>query len=76
MRACVVCGSEFVARAGALYCSSACRQKAYRDRQRCNVTDGDAAGESLVLRAKSSRFSSSTGLVIAWDRGHGWREVV
>ncbi len=29
--ACAGCGSEFTARRGARYCSSACRQRAYRD---------------------------------------------
>lgn len=31
---CDVCGNAFEARAGAHYCSAACRQKAYRDRSR------------------------------------------
>lgn len=32
--ACVECGSEFTARRGARYCSSACRQRAYRKAKR------------------------------------------
>lgn len=31
---CVVCSNEFVGRAAALYCSDACRQKAYRSRRK------------------------------------------
>lgn len=32
--ACTGCGAPFTARRGAAYCSSACRQKAYRERHR------------------------------------------
>lgn len=79
IQSCVVCGAIFRGRAGAKYCNGRCRQRAYRARQaghKCDVTDGDPAGEVLVLRPKLSRFSGSVGLVIAWDRGQGWREVV
>jgi hypothetical protein len=82
-RTCVVCGATFRGRAGAKYCNGRCRQKAYRLRQaaeagsgKCNVTDDGLAGDPVVLRPKVARFSGSVGLVIAWDRGQGWREVV
>jgi hypothetical protein len=77
-RTCVVCGASFRGRVGAKYCTGRCRQKAYRAREarrKCNVTDDTSAGDLVVLRPKPSRFSGSVGLVIAWDRGQGWREV-
>jgi hypothetical protein len=82
-RTCVVCGASFRGRAGAKYCNGRCRQRAYRARQagrKCNgVTDDPdtvPSSTAVVLRLKPSRFSGSVGVVIAWDRGQGWREVV
>jgi hypothetical protein len=39
---CEGCGAEFEARSDAVYCSHACRQRAYRERRR-HVTDSAAA---------------------------------
>jgi hypothetical protein len=46
LAACTECGTEFRAHGGAVYCSAACRQRAYRRRQR--DTDGGQSIDSLV----------------------------
>ena len=49
---CVVCGQPFEpARAGALYCSDACRQRAYRQRKAAeSVTDSNCAAGVTVAK--------------------------
>ncbi|BBX65213.1 hypothetical protein MSAS_43870 [Mycobacterium saskatchewanense] len=48
--ACVMCGRSFSARSDAVYCSSACRQKAHRAR---------AARRTAVLRERLERHVGS-----------------
>jgi hypothetical protein len=45
---CTECGTEFHARAAASYCSTACRQRAYRRRQRDASADGAPTIDSLI----------------------------
>jgi hypothetical protein len=49
LRTCALCGTEFYGRADAAYCSTGCRQKAYRTRTR---------NELAELRASSSETPS------------------
>lgn len=44
--ACAVCGKMFTARNKALYCSNACRQRAYRMREALQIKDNPCAGDS------------------------------
>jgi hypothetical protein len=48
LAACTECGSEFHARAAAAYCSTACRQRAYRRRQRDARANGTPTIDSLI----------------------------
>jgi hypothetical protein len=77
---CLVCGHDFVARAGARYCSNACRQQAYRLRLR--VTDSKPQND---VQSGSGDLSSVTGdadcrewcyrasAVVTYVRGQGLR---
>jgi hypothetical protein len=77
---CLVCGRDFDARAGARYCSGACRQRAYRLRLR--VTDSKAQKD---VQTGSGDLSSVTGdadcrewtcrasAVVTYARGQGLR---
>jgi hypothetical protein len=85
MPVCVICGHDFVARAGARYCSNACRQRAYRLRLE-RVTD-DAKPQNDV-QSGSGDLSSVTGdadcrewcykasAVVTFTKGRGLRLVI
>jgi len=66
-RACVECGASVsvtgVTRADAVYCSSACRQRAYRNRSRCNAPTEDTTPdepESVTDAADESASQSDS----------------
>ena len=63
MPICQDCGDQFFARAGAAYCSPACRQRAYRQRSRLSDADHDAIRRSN--EAQSSRLKQETALQAA-----------
>jgi hypothetical protein len=46
VRTCSTCGTQFAARGGAAYCSSACRQKAYRQRLSSSAAEREAEREA------------------------------
>jgi hypothetical protein len=85
---CQVCGSEFVGRSGARFCSGRCRQAAYRARIRDGVTDDavsiDVEGadpgavsvtrDALRLVPKPGPWIRGPSVVATWTPA-GWREV-
>jgi hypothetical protein len=84
MPVCVICGHDFVARAGARYCRNACRQKAYRLRLQ-GVTDAKPQND---VQSVSGDLSSVTGdadcrewrykasAVVTFTKGQGLRLVI
>jgi hypothetical protein len=61
---CLACGRDFVGRVGAKYCSSACRQKAYRSRKRNAVTDDTARDDAI------RRLGGMSSVTRDWLRSH------
>jgi hypothetical protein len=55
---CAECGTELAGRADAAYCSSACRQRAYRRRNRNDPSRRVPIGDEDMFR---DRFKGSTG---------------
>jgi hypothetical protein len=84
MPVCVVCGHDFGARAGARYCSNACRQKAYRLRLQ-GVTDpkpqndvqtGSGGLSSVTGDADCREWTCRASAVVTFTKGQGLRLVI